>query len=118
MATSARAKGTRWESAIVDYLRTNGVPHAERRALNGSQDRGDVAGIPGLVIEGKNTARAELAGWLDEAEAERVNAGAAVAVVWHKRRGRASPGDGFVTMSGATLVRLLADAGYIGSPDA
>jgi hypothetical protein len=109
----SKIKGTRWESAIVDYLRTNGVPHAERRALHGSLDRGDIAGIPGIVIEGKNAARAELAWWLDEAETERVNAGATAAVVWHKRRGRTSPGDGFVTMSGATLVRLLADAGYI-----
>jgi len=30
-----------------------------------------------------------------------------------KRRGKASPADGYVTMTGATLVRLLTDAGYI-----
>jgi hypothetical protein len=109
----SRAKGTRWESAVVDYLRGAGVPHAERRASNGSKDRGDVAGIPGVVIEAKNAATVTLASWLDEAEAERVNDGAAVAVVWHHRRGKGSPGDGYVTMSGATLVRLLTDAGYI-----
>lgn len=115
--SAARAKGTRWESAIVDYLRTNGVPHAERRALSGTQDRGDIAGLPGVVIEAKNARTADLAGWVDEAEVERNNARAELAVVWHHRRGKASPADGYVTMSGATLVHLLRAAGYIATPE-
>jgi hypothetical protein len=110
-------KGPHWEARIVAYLRDNGVPHAERRFMGGSTDRGDIAGIPGVVLEAKNAARTDLAGWVDEAEAERVNDGAALAVVWHHRRGKASPGDGYVTMTGATLVRLLAAAGYIPDPD-
>ena len=111
--SASKSKGTRWESAIVEYLRASGVPHAERRALNGTKDRGDVAGIPGVVIEAKNAATVSLGAWLDEAEAERVNDGAAVAVVWHHRRGKRSPASGYVTMSGATLVELLVAAGYI-----
>jgi hypothetical protein len=109
----SRAKGTSWESAIVDYLRANGVPHAERRALGGAKDRGDIAGVPGVVFEAKSAARVELGPWLTEAEAERANDGADLAVVWHKRRGKASAGDAYVTMSGATLVGLLRAAGYI-----
>ena len=105
-------KGPHWEARIVAYLREHGAPHAERRVMCGASDKGDVAGIPGVVIEAKNAAALSLAGWLDEAEAERINAQADVAVVWHHRRGKASPGDGYVTMSGATLVRLLAAAGY------
>jgi hypothetical protein len=89
------------------------VPHAERRALGGSLDRGDIAGLPGVVCEAKSAARLELAAWLAEAEAERVNDGADIAVVWHKRRGKGSPADGYVTMTGATLVALLRAAGYI-----
>lgn len=111
--SASKAKGTRWESAIVDFLRASGVPHAERRALNGSQDRGDIAGIPGVVIEGKNAKAVTLASWLDEAEAERINDNATIAAVWHHRRGKASPGDGYVTMSGAMFVKLLTEAGYI-----
>lgn len=111
--SASKARGTRWESKIVDYLRANGVPHAERRALGGSSDRGDIAGIPGVVVEAKSTARVELAAWIDEAEAERINDRADVAVVWHHRRGKGSPGEGYVTMTGATLVALLAAAGYI-----
>jgi hypothetical protein len=114
--SASKRKGTSWEGAIVDYLRGTGTPHAERRALGGAKDRGDIAGIPGVVIEAKSAARLELGSWLAEAEAERVNDGAALAVVWHKRRGKTSAGDGYVTMTGATLVQLLAAAGYVARP--
>jgi hypothetical protein len=114
--SASKRKGTAWESAIVDYLRANGVPHAERRAQNGAKDRGDIAGVPGVVFEAKSAARVELGPWLLEAEAERANDGADLAVVWHKRRGKTSAGDAYVTMSGATLVGLLRAAGYIAAP--
>lgn len=112
--SASKRKGTSWESAIVDFLRERGVPYAERRALAGTQDRGDIAGIPGVVIEAKSAARHEPAKWIDEAEAERVNDGAAVGVVWFKRRGKTSPGAGFVLMTGEQLVALLVAAGYVG----
>ncbi len=111
--SASKRKGTAWESAIVDYLRGVGAVHAERRALNGAKDRGDVAGIPSVVIEAKSAARVELAAWLDEAEAERDNDGANIGVVWFKRRGKTNPRQGFVLMDGATLVHLLAEAGYL-----
>jgi hypothetical protein len=109
----SRAKGTAWESAIVAHLRAHGVPHAERRALGGAKDRGDIAGIPGVVIEAKSAARIELAVWVDEAEAERANDHARIGVTWFKRRGKTSAGAGYVAMTGDTFLRLLADAGYI-----
>lgn len=105
-------KGSRWEAAVVAYLREHGAPYAERRVMGGSSDRGDVSGIPGVVIEAKNAARVDLGAWVDEAELERANDRAELALVWHHRRGKASPGDGYVTMTGATLVKLLALAGY------
>lgn len=111
--SASKQRGTRWETAIVDYLRANGAPHAERRALNGAKDRGDVAGIPGLVIEAKSHTGMRLADWIAEAEAEARHAGAALGVVWHKRRGRASAGDGYVTMTGAAFAHLLREAGYL-----
>lgn len=114
--SAARRKGTAWESMVVEHLRANGAPHAERRALAGAKDRGDVAGIPGVVIECKSAARVELAAWLDEAETERANDRADVGVVWIKRRGRTSPGAGFVVMSGDQFLNLLAAAGYGGQP--
>lgn len=111
--SASKRKGTNWESAIVQYLRDNGVPHAERRALCGNKDRGDIAGIPGIAIEAKSAARIELASWVDEAEKERANDGAQVGLVWVKRRGRTCPGSGFVILTGDQLVTLLTAAGYI-----
>ena len=108
--SAAKRKGTAAETAVVNYLRTRGWPHAERRALNGAGDRGDIAGVVGTVIEVKAHARMELAAWLDETARETENDGAKYGVTWHKRRGRGSPGDWFVTMDGDTFVRLLADA--------
>ncbi len=112
--SAQRRKGTGWESRIVDTLRAHGWPHAERRALAGSSDRGDIAGLPGVVIEAKSAARVELAAWLDEANKERDNDGADLGVVWFHRRGKGSPEQGFVLMDGDTLMALLTAAGYGG----
>lgn len=110
--SASRAKGTAWESAIVGYLLGRGWPHAERRALNGSQDKGDIAGILGWVIEAKNARAITLAEWAKELEAEVRNAKAHGGVLWIKRRGKSSPADGYVVMDGTTFTRLLGEAGY------
>ncbi|GAB2952047.1 hypothetical protein GCM10027280_45560 [Micromonospora polyrhachis] len=110
-----RDKGTAWETAIVGYLRTAGATQTERRALAGNLDRGDIAGIPGLVIEAKNEKTITLSAYVTEAEQERVNDGARIGLAWVKRRGKTSPGDAYVVMTGDNLIRLLADAGYIQS---
>ncbi len=115
--SAQRDKGTRFESAIVAYLRAEGFPYAERRALHGAYDKGDITGVPGLVVEAKSVARLDLSGWLDEAEEERDNASANVGVVWIKRRGYQSPGRAYVLMSGDDFVWLLRSAGY-GEPHA
>ena len=103
----SKAKGTSAETAVVRFLRTIGFVQAERRTLNGILDRGDITGIPGVVIEVKNCARQELAAWVAEAERERDNDRANLGVVWHKRRGKTDPADWFVTMSGAQFAALL-----------
>ena len=107
-----KQKGTAWESKIVAYLQARGWPHAERRTLSGIHDKGDVSGIPGIVIEAKDQARHSFAEWLDEATLERDNARADVAVVWAHRRGKSSPRDGYVLMDGETFTWLLKSAGY------
>ncbi len=109
---ACKRKGSGWEAQIVAFLQASGWPHAERRVLHGARDLGDVTGILGVVIEGKNTARIELSEWIKEAQAETANAGAEVGVVWAKRRARSSASDGFVIMDGATLVHLLKLAGW------
>jgi hypothetical protein len=108
----SKAKGTAFETAVCRYLAGEGFPHVERRALSGTQDRGDIAGIPGWVLEVKNCRATTLAAWVDEAAVEQANDGAEYSAVWHHRVGRAHPSAGYVTMSGATFVRLLRQAGY------
>jgi hypothetical protein len=107
-----KAAGTKWESQIVAHLTVNGFPHVERRALSGANDRGDIAGIPGVVIEAKSARALDLSGWLDEAHTERANDRARIGVVWFKRRGRASAGDGYVLMDGHTFTELLKESGW------
>lgn len=112
MTNPNKTKGSAAERAIVYYLRANGWPHAERRLAGATHDRGDIAGVIGVVIEVKSCTRTDLAAWLAEAETERVNDHADLAVVWHKRRGKTNPADWYVTCDGATLLRLLRAAGY------
>ena len=109
---SAKKAGTSWESAIVAALVRAGWPYAERRRLSGAADKGDIAGVPGVCIEAKNTNRLELAAALDEATTERDNAAAVYGVAWIKRKGRASAEDGYVVMDGAQFLSLLKEAGY------
>lgn len=108
---TAKIRGTRWESSIVEYLQANGFPYCERRALAGNADKGDIAGIPGMVIEAKDVKALALAQWCDEAKAEAVNAGAKWwAVVAKRRRAKGSTGsaaDAYVVMSLAVFVDLL-----------
>lgn len=112
----SKDKGTLWETAICRYLAEHGFPHVERRALTGSHDRGDISGILSWVIEAKNCSTASLGVWMDEALTEQAHDGADYAAVWHHRRGKASPADGYVTMTGAQFTRLIRQAGY-GTPE-
>ena len=103
------------ERGLVTYLRTAGFPHAERRLAGSAKDRGDIAGMPGVVVEVKNCARTDLAGWVDEAVLEQENDGADYGIVVHKRRGKGDAGQWYATCTVEQIVRLLRQAGY-GTP--
>lgn len=102
-----RAKGTAAETAVVNYLKANGFPYAERRALSGALDKGDVTGIPGVVIEVKNHAALDLAGWLNELMREMDNAKAEFGTVVAKRRGTTDPGQWYAIMPFEVWVAML-----------
>jgi predicted lipoprotein len=108
MANPSKKKGTAWESQVVDYLREHGQPHAERRALTGSADKGDVSGIPGVMIEAKNEKTVTLGSYLDEVKAETANAGASIGVAVVKRRSR-GPGDSYVLMTLRQFAAMISD---------
>lgn len=74
MSNPSKRKGSAWERRLVDWLTVNGFPFAERRVMEGKNDRGDVAGVP-FIIEAKNCRTIDLSGWCDEAAKEARNAG-------------------------------------------
>lgn len=118
MTNTAKARGTNAESAVVTYLQGRGWPHAERRALAGGKDKGDVAGIYGIagtvVIEVKARKALAVPAWLREAADERINAGAAVGLVVSKPVGVGATRvqDWHCHMTVATMCDLLEQAGY------
>jgi hypothetical protein len=80
----AKAIGTAAETAVVRAARARGFPWADRYALHGRADIGDVFLCPGVIVEVKGGEWAKKASdsliddWLNETERERINAGAAV----------------------------------------
>lgn len=108
----SKQKGTAGETAVVQALVELGWPHAERRALSGIADKGDVAGVAGVCIEVKAEKAYDISGWLKETETEKANANASVGACWFKIRGRTDPMHWGVVMTGAQFVQLLKEAGY------
>lgn len=107
---SAKTAGTRFETLVATYLAMHVDDRIERRRLTGSRDRGDLAGwrFAGLriVAELKDHAQLSVGPWLNEAEVERRNDDADVALVIAKRRGISDPGDQIVLLTLRDLVAL------------
>lgn len=109
--SKSKQKGTRAENHVVAYLKKD-FPYVERRALAGINDKGDVTGIPNVVIEIKDHAKITLSEWLKELEQEMVNAEADTGVVIAKKRGTLDVGDWYAVMPVHVWVSLLKAAGY------
>lgn len=82
-----RAKGTAAETAVVNYLKANGFPDADRSPLRGTLDKGDVTGIKSVVIEIKNHKVYAIPAWIRELEVEISNAQARTGFVVVKPNG-------------------------------
>jgi len=109
---SARTAGTRFETSVADYLAAHVDDGIERRARNGSKDRGDISGLRHmrgrLVVECKDYGgQFKAAQWAGEADVERGNDDALAGVVVAKRRGTQAPQDQWALMTLGELVALL-----------
>lgn len=109
---SARTAGTRFETAVADYLARHVDDAIERRARNGANDRGDISGLRHmrgrLVVECKDYGgQMKAAQWVSEADTERGNDDAMAGLVVAKRRGTQAPEDQWVLMTLGELVALL-----------
>ena len=115
-----KAKGTACEVAILKYVRANGFPWAERLALSGAADCGDISLLPGrlIVLEAKAHASAAtgqpgatlLAEWMRQTETERDNAGADHGLLVVKRKGTTDPSKWFAYLDPSTLYALIGSA--------
>lgn len=108
---SAKAAGARFERTIADSLAEHVDDRIDRRVKTGSLDKGDIAGIrihgQRVVVECKDTSRVALGSWIGEAETERINDGALVGLVAHKRVGKGDPLDQYVTCTLRDLIALM-----------
>lgn len=114
---SNRRRGLDAERAVARYLRTVGFPQAERAVRTGFNaggrevaDPGDIAGVPGVVWQVKNTVREDIAGWMAETEQQRQGAQADLGVLVVRRAGKADPGRWWAWIYACDLAYLATTA--------
>lgn len=112
---TAKVKGRETENLFVGYLR-RWVPHAERRRLTGTHDRGDIAGTPGICWEIKSGARLDLAGWLHELAAEVDNDQADHGILVIRPKGQPNPENWWAVLTLPDLISLLVEAEWLRDP--
>lgn len=118
MTNLPKNKGTSAESMFASYLRENGWPWAERRALAGSTDKGDISGCPGLVWEVKATSgRIRMGEWIQETIDEQANANAdhGVLVVKYRGIGERNMDKWIAAMRAPEFRRLASNIWYLNS---
>ena len=92
----SRRKGKSWELACRKALAAIGIPCRAPQVGEAGDDIVLTGESAWFSIECKDQARDALPSWIDQANAQ---AGPGyVGIVWHKRRGKPDPMDGFVTM--------------------
>ncbi len=84
--SKSKQKGTLPETAVAEFLKQT-FPAVERRTVSGKNDKGDIAGVPGCVIEVKNQRSYKIHEWMKETETERLNASEELGILVIKPNG-------------------------------
>ena len=106
MSNPRKAKGSSAERDVVNWLK-KWFPYAERRIAGAHLDKGDIAGVNGVVIEVKNHKKLDLSAWIKELEVEIKNDKAWTGVVIHKRIGKGDVGEWYATMPAKIWIELI-----------
>ncbi|MFI2212997.1 hypothetical protein [Streptomyces sp. NPDC020141] len=106
MANPSKDKGTKWESAVVAYLREHHNPTAHRNVQMGRLDIGDISGYYLHAVEAKAERTITLADYIRQANREAIHAGAPFGCAMVKRR-NAGVADAYVVRDVRTDVRLM-----------
>lgn len=121
MGNKHKAKGTSFETLVVNYLKEKGFTGARRTALAGTNDTGDVNGVvreepvSEVAFQCKNQKSFALSQWLDDTveQASKLRDGLPILVVKRPRKGASALGESYAVMRLEDMVRLLKDAGYL-----
>lgn len=122
MSAAGKAKGTRFETEVTEFLQGNGFD-ARRLPRMGAKDIGDVslplnlynqhpdAKLVMAIIEAKNVKAMALPEWIAQSEVEADNYAAkygntTVPLVVHKRRGK-GVAQSYLTMSLESFVEMV-----------
>lgn len=107
MTSPQKRKGSAAELAVAKWLNRLGWTGAERSRAGWTDDRGDIDGMPGIVIEVKNCKTISIPAWLRELEVEMANAKAWTGTVIAKRKGSTDPADWYAIMPASVWAALL-----------
>lgn len=107
MTSPQKRKGNSAELAVAKWLREWGWVNAERSRAGWQDDRGDIDGLPGVVVEVKNQKTIDISGYLSELEVEMENADAWTGVCIVKRRGSLDVDDWYAIMPAHVWAELL-----------
>ena len=111
MTSPQARKGRRAELAVAAYL-SEYWPDAEPTRRSGwTDDRGDIDGIPFVVVEVKDHREHRLSAWLAEMELEVEQARATTGVLVVKRRGHVNAADWFAVTRLSDWAQMAKDAG-------
>jgi len=113
VANPSKQKGTEWETRVTKFLQANGFPYAERKALAGQEDQGDIKLDPygDVILEAKAAKQIQLGPWMNETQAEIENADATYGATVIKRRNH-NVERAYVVMELKDWADLVVDAGY------
>ena len=106
MSNPRKAKGSSAERDVVNWLK-KWYPYVERRIAGAHLDKGDIAGVNGVVIEVKNHTKLDLSAWVKELEVEIHNDKAWTGVIIHKRIGKGDVGEWYATMPAKIWIELI-----------
>jgi hypothetical protein len=107
MTSPQKRKGNAAELAVARWLREWGWLNAERSRSGWHDDRGDIDGLPGVVVEVKNEKRIDIPGYIGELIVEMNNADAWTGVCIVKRRGSVDVDDWYAIMPAYVWAELM-----------
>lgn len=109
MSNSNKAKGTRWEGAVRDFIRERGLD-ARRKVQRGTADEGDleIRELEDVVLQAKDQGQLRLPQWMDDVRDQALAARCALGFLVIKRRQK-GPGSAYVVCDLGTFCDMMTE---------